>query len=146
MARKMLLLQAKKPKTLFARSMLVLLPLFVCLLDLQWLLQLLFKQATQLMVAFITVNQFPCVSFLLGRAGQWAPNVDVKKVNTRILCFITGVNQLSARSKTFLHLLSSSIHVPDNEVFSGKKNFFKVLARLCAIWAIIILEGRVACL
>ena len=56
MARKMLLLQAKKPKTLFARSMLVLLPLFVCLLDLQWLLQLLFKQATQLMVAFITVN------------------------------------------------------------------------------------------
>ena len=56
MARKMLLLQAKKPKTLFARSMLVLLPLFVCLLDLQWLLPLLFKQATQLMVAFITVN------------------------------------------------------------------------------------------
>ena len=69
MARKMLFLQAKKSKTLFPRSRLVLLPLFVCLLDFQELLQLLFKQASQLMVAFITMNQLPslsCLSEVLG--------------------------------------------------------------------------------
>jgi len=64
MARKMLFLQAKKSKTLFARSRLVLLPLFVCLLDFQELLQLLFKQALQSMVAFITVNQLPSLQCL----------------------------------------------------------------------------------
>ena len=66
MARKMLFLQAKKSKTLFARSRLVLLPLFVCLLDFQELLQLLFKQALQSMVAFITVNQLPSLQCLWG--------------------------------------------------------------------------------
>ena len=61
------LLQAEKSKTLFSRCcwLVILLqpaPLFVCLLDLQgWLL---FKQATQLVLAFITVNQLPCQPFL----------------------------------------------------------------------------------
>ena len=114
------LLQAEKSKTLFSRCccwLVILLqpaPLFVCLLDLQgWVL---FKQATQLVLAFITVNRLPCQPFL-------CPSLRLelfllKIVLEKLLVWISLATNclLVPNSSCFVssHVTNSSIHIPDD--------------------------------